>query len=213
MHSFFGEALAPGMSRIVTLAESGLETAVDLAAAALAVPGAVILTPTETVYGLVCRAGDAAAVRRIYELKDRDSSKPLGWFVADWRSLAGFGVRLEGLPAELAAKYCPGPITIIAPKQDGGTVGFRVPDHPFMLELLRRVGCPLAQTSANLSGHPNALTVGQALAELSGDLPLAVDGGPIAAEALASTVVDATSAVPRILRQGALRVIWQPRLI
>ena len=195
------------MSPLVILADSGVETAVEAALAALAVPGAVILVPTETVYGLVCRADDAAAIRRIYDLKDRDSSKPLGWFVADWRSLSGFGVRLEGLPAELAGKYCPGPITIIAPKQDGGTVGFRIPDHPFVLELLRRVGCPLAQTSANHSGHPNALTVGQALAELSGDLSLAVDGGPISADALASTVVDATSASPRVLRQGALRII------
>ncbi len=195
------------MSPLVTLAESGVETAVEAALAALAVPGAVILVPTETVYGLVCRADDVAAIRRIYDLKDRDSSKPLGWFVADWRSLSGFGVRLEGLPAELAGKYCPGPITIIAPKEDGGTVGFRIPDHPFVLELLRRIGCPLAQTSANHSGHPNALTVAQALAELSGDLSLAVDGGPISADALASTVVDATSASPRVLRQGALRII------
>jgi len=195
------------MSPLVTLAESGVETAVEAALAALAVPGAGILVPTETVYGLVCRADDAAAIRRIYDLKDRDSSKPLGWFVADWRSLSGFGVRLEGLPAELAGKYCPGPITIIAPKEDGCTVGFRIPDHPFVLELLRRIGCPLAQTSANHSGHPNALTVAQALAELSGDLSLAVDGGPISADALASTVVDATSASPRVLRQGALRII------
>ena len=85
-------------------------------------------------------------------------------------------------------------------------MGFRVPDHPFVLELLRRVGCPLAQTSANHSGHPNALTVGRALAELSGDLSLAVDGGAISADALASTVVDATGSSPRILRQGALRL-------
>ena len=194
------------MKRILSLSESGLDAAVEAALSALAVPGAVILVPTETVYGLVCRAADAAAVRRIYELKDRDFSKPLGWFVADWRTLADSGVRLEGLPAELAAKYCPGPITIIAPKTDGGTIGFRVPDHPFILELLRRIGRPLAQTSANHSGHPNALTVEQALAELSGELPLAIDGGPIPPDALASTVVDATSSAPRVLRQGALRI-------
>lgn len=198
------------MSPVVALAESGVGAAVEAALAALAVPGAVILVPTETVYGLVCRADDAAAIRRVYELKDRDSSKPLGWFVADWKTLSGFGVRLEGLPAELAGKYCPGPITVIAPKQDGGTVGFRVPDHPFVLELLRRVGCPLAQTSANHSGRPNALTVAEALGQLSGDLPLAVDGGAIPADALASTVVDATSASPRILRQGALRIRAYP---
>ena len=194
------------MTPVLDLAGEGIDAAVEAACGALAEPGAVVLVPTETVYGLVCRADDAAARRRIYELKDRDATKPLGWFVAEWRRLAGCDVLLDGLPAELASKYCPGPITIIAPVRGGGTVGFRVPDHPFMLALLRRIGCPLAQTSANHSGHPNALTVRAALAELSGDLPLAVDGGAIAADALASTVVDATGTVPKVLRQGALRI-------
>ena len=194
------------MTPVLDLAAAGLEAAVDAACEALSRPGAVVLVPTETVYGLVCRADDAAARQRIYDLKDRDATKPLGWFVAEWRRLADCGVLLEGLPAELAVKHCPGPITIIAPLRNGGTVGFRVPDHPFMLALLRRMNCPLAQTSANHSGHPNALTVQAALAELSGELPLAVDSGPIAPDALASTVVDATGAAPKVLRQGALRI-------
>lgn len=194
------------MTRVLKLAESGVDAAADAVLEALAGPGAVVLLPTETVYGLVCRADDTAARQRIYDLKDRDASKPLGWFVADWRMLAGYGVRLEGLPEQLAVRHCPGPITIIAPRQDGGTTGFRVPDHPLVLAVLRRIGCPLAQTSANHSGHPNALTVQAALAELSGDAALAVDGGPIAPDALASTVVDATGKEPRVLRRGALRI-------
>ncbi len=192
------------MSRIFKLSDLGIDKAVEAALAALAMPGAVILIPTETVYGLICRADDEAAIRHIYELKDRDFSKPLGWFVADWRTLDAAGIRMSGLPAELATRHCPGPLTIIAPKTDGGTVGFRVPDHPFMQELLRRIGRPLAQTSANHSGHPNALTVEAALAELSGELLLAIDGGAIPPDALASTVVDATGSTPRILRQGSL---------
>ena len=118
-------------------------------------------------------------------------------------------MRLEGLPEQLAVRHCPGPITIIAPRQDGGTTGFRVPDHPLVLAVLRRIGCPLAQTSANHSGHPNALTVQAALAVNRPDPrdpALAVDGGPIAPDALASTVVDATGKEPRVLRRGALRI-------
>ncbi len=127
------------MTRVLKLAESGVDAAADAVLEALAGPGAVVLLPTETVYGLVCRADDAAARQRIYDLKDRDASKPLGWFVADWRMLAGYGVRLEGLPEQLAVRHCPGPITIIAPRQDGGTTGFRVPDHPLVLAVLRRL--------------------------------------------------------------------------
>ena len=192
------------MTRVLKLAESGVDAAADAVLEALAGPGAVVLLPTETVYGLVCRADDAAARQRIYDLKDRDASKPLGWFVADWRMLAGYGVRLEGLPEQLAARHCPGPITIIAPRQDGGTTGFRVPAHPLVLAVLRRIGCPLAQTSANHSGHPNALSVKAALAELSGDVELAVDGGDIPPDAQGSTVVDATGNAVRVLRPGPI---------
>ncbi len=184
-------------------------TVAECAAAAVEMlqhPGAVILVPTETVYGLVCRAEDAEAIQRIYDLKDRDRSKPLAWFIADWRKLETYGVKTAGLPQKLAERFCPGAITIIAPVRSGGTIGFRTPDHPLILELLRRIDLPLASTSANLSGHPNALTVTDALAELSGEVDLAIDGGAIAPDAQASTVVDATGNIPRILRQGALQI-------
>ncbi len=192
--------------RILFSAASDLAAVAEKAVEALRRPGAVVLLPTETVYGLVCRAGDRAAVERIYELKDRDCSKQLAWFIFDWRTLGEYGVRLEGLPEELAGKYCPGPITIVAPKEDGSTVGFRIPDHPLVLEILRRIDCPLASTSANLSGRPNALTVPAALAELTGEVALAIDAGPIPAGAQPSTVVLATGKEPKVLRPGPIRL-------
>ena len=66
------------MTPVLDLAAAGLEAAVDAACEALSRPGAVVLVPTETVYGLVCRADDAAARQRICALKDRDATKPLG---------------------------------------------------------------------------------------------------------------------------------------
>ena len=192
------------MSPVVELASAGIDAVARRAAELLAAPGAVLLLPTETVYGLVCRASDEAAVQRIYELKGRAAAKKLGWFIADWRKLPEHGVVLDGLPEQLAERYCPGAITIIAPLRDGGTVGFRVPDHPLLAEVLKLVGCPLAQTSANRSGEPDARDLAAALSGLTGDVALAVDGGPIAEGALASTVVDATGTELRILRQGAL---------
>ena len=120
-------------------------------------------------------------------------------------TLGGFGVILEGLPEKLAEEYCPGPITIIAPRTDGTTVGFRIPDHPLVLEILRRIDVPLASTSANLSGRPNALTVGEALAELTGEVDLAIDAGAIPADAQPSTVVLATGKEPKVLRPGPIR--------
>ena len=164
-------------------------------------PGAVALVPTETVYGLVARVSDNAAYKKIFELKQRSAAKVLGWFVYDWRELDSMGVQLAGLPEQLAEKYCPGAVTIIAPLEEGGTLGFRSPDHPFLRELLKLTG-PLFQTSANLSGAPDPKDATSALAELSGTPDIAVDGGKLPDGAAGSTVVDATGNELKILRQG-----------
>jgi L-threonylcarbamoyladenylate synthase len=176
-----------------------------LVAEVLNQPGSVALVPTETVYGLVTKVGDELAYRKIFELKQRSEAKVLGWFVADWRSLRQYGVELSGLPEELAEKYCPGPVTIIAPLKEGGTLGFRSPAHPLLQEILKLTG-PLYQTSANLSGEPDPLDAVSALAQLSGEPDIAVDGGKLPEGAQGSTVVDATGKEPRILRQGALEI-------
>ncbi len=175
------------------------------AAAVLARPGSVALVPTETVYGLVARVGDEAAYARIFELKQRSPAKVLGWFVGDWRILGAYGVKLAGLPERLAARYFPGPLTVIAPLEGGGTLGFRSPDHPFLQAVLKLTG-PLYQTSANLSGRPDPRDAASALAELSGVPDIAVDAAPLPPEARSSTIVDAAGPEPRILRQGKLVV-------
>ena len=180
-----------------------LEECARQVAASLNTPGSVALVPTETVYGLVARVGDEAAYRKIFELKQRSAAKVLGWFVPDWKDLARYGVLMSGLPEKVAEKYCPGPVTIIAPLQGGGTLGFRSPDHPFLQALLALTG-PLYQTSANLSGRPDPRDVPSALAELSGTPAVAVDGGSLPAGAMGSTVVDAAGRELRILRQGQL---------
>jgi L-threonylcarbamoyladenylate synthase len=168
-------------------------------------PGAVALVPTETVYGLVARVSDEKAYRKIFELKQRSAAKVLGWFVYDWRELGDRGVELAGLPEKLAEKYCPGPVTIIAPVKGGGTLGFRSPDHPFLRELLKLTG-PLFQTSANLSGQPDPKDASSALEELSGAPDIAVDGGRLPDDAAGSTVVLAAGEELKILRQGKVMV-------
>lgn len=178
--------------------------AVPAALETLRQPGAVLLVPTETVYGLIARADDAAAVEKIYRLKRRDARKPLTLFADGWRNVPG--AVFSEAAKRLAERYCPGAITLIVAGRDGGTVGFRMPDHPFILSLLKRCGCALASTSANLSGAPNVRSVEEALAQLEGGPDLAIDGGELPPGALASTIVDTTVEPPRILRQGALTV-------
>ena len=168
--------------------------------------GTVAVVPTETVYGLVGRVSDSLCREKIYELKHRDPAKHLGWFVSDTFQLEKNGIRLSGYAKLLAEKFMPGPLTLIVKKEDGSTVGFRIPDHPQLLALLREVGEPLFQTSANRSGSPNALSCAEAVEMLCGTADAVADGGEIPSDALASTIVDCTGEFPVIIRQGGLNL-------
>lgn len=168
-------------------------------------PGAVLLVPTETVYGLVCRFDDAEAAAEIYRLKGRDRGKPLTLFIRGINDIAAAGGVPDDRARRLMAKFMPGPITLILPGADGGpAAGVRMPDHPFMLKLLKELPWPLASTSANASGAPDARSCGEALAMLNGSPAAAVDAGPLPEGAAASTIVDLRGAETGIIRHGPI---------
>jgi len=177
---------------------------IDCCIETLNCPGGVLLVPTETVYGLVCRWDDKEAVERIYELKGREKAKPLALFADSVNTLKKFDLYLNQNAEKLAEKLCPGALTIVVPTPAGDTLGFRIPDHPFILELLQKLSYPLASTSANRSGEPNALDVGAALAMLDGEPDVVIDDGAIPAGRQASTVVMVLDDSLKILRQGPI---------
>jgi L-threonylcarbamoyladenylate synthase len=181
-----------------------LSTVVNDCAEQLSQRGSVILVPTETVYGLVCDWRDRTAIDRIYALKQRDHGKPFALFADSLAMLENHGIKLPENARRLAEKFCPGPITIIIPGPDGKTVGFRIPDHPFILALIEQYGHPLASTSANSSGMPNALTVNEAVAMLDGEPDIAIDSGSLSANAAASTVVMVNKDKIKIIRTGPI---------
>jgi len=181
--------------------------------AALAQEGSLLLAPTETVYGLMCSWPDQAARERIYSAKRRDGRKPLQMLAADLAMVeAGGGVVTE-TARRLAAEFCPGPLTVVIDSADGGSLGFRIPGHAFVLAVIRGHGKPLAATSANLSGEPAALGVPEALASLAEPPDLAVDGGALPADSLASTVVDARGGGLKILREGTISLAELERAV
>lgn len=168
-------------------------------------PGSVLLIPTETVYGLVCNWQDDQARERIYTLKARDGKKPLAMFASSPVMAEKYGVKLNDDARKLLENFAPGPITVIAPGDEKyPTIGVRIPDHTFVLELLKRSNMALASTSANASGMPNVLNVADAIAQLDGEVDLVVDGGTLPEDAAASTVVTVCETPCRILRQGPI---------
>ncbi|MCL4258514.1 MAG: L-threonylcarbamoyladenylate synthase, partial [Anaerolineales bacterium] len=112
---------------------------------------------------------------------------------------------------KLAQQFWPGALTLVVPRlpslpralSQTDTVGVRVPNHPLALQLLTASG-PLAATSANRSGQPDALTAQDVLAQLDGRIDLVLDGGSTPG-AVPSTVVDTIASPPRILRPGPIR--------
>lgn len=181
-------------------------------AAALLRAGKLVAFPTETVYGLGADATNADAVLSIYETKGRPRFNPLIVHVADFamaEKLADF----SPLAAELAAKFWPGPLSIVVPLKPGhgladvataglDTVALRMPDHPLALALLRAAGRPLAAPSANPSGKLSPTTAEQVRRGFAGGVPV-LDGGPCQA-GVESTIVAVTGETITQLRAGAL---------
>lgn len=173
------------------------------AARALA-EGFLVAIPTETVYGLACRWGDHDAIARIYAAKSRDARKPLQMLALDIEAAEAAGLSHSETVRAIARRFCPGPLTIVAPSSDGFTIGVRIPAHPFVRALMLRIGSPLAATSANLSGHHAALCANDAITELAIQPDILIDGGALPSESMASTVVEITPSGLRLLRQGSI---------
>ena len=174
--------------------------------------GGFCAVPTETVYGLCVNGLDEAAVASLYELKGRPEVKPLSLMVAGPEAMDRYALDVPAQAYTLAAKFWPGPLTIVLRARDivpgvtragGATVGLRCPDHPMTLSLLRQAGIPLAGPSANPSGSPSPRTAAEVLGYFDGKIDALLDGGEcgIGKE---STILDLSAAPYRVLRQGAL---------
>lgn len=181
----------------------------DIASAALGA-GQVVALPTETVYGLAARAEDKAAVSSIFALKRRPADNPLIVHAAHAEMAFGLAAVVPNFARELAEAFWPGPLSLVVdsavdwPWVQAGhtTLALRVPSPSWLRELIADVG-PLAAPSANRSGRPSPTTAAHVLADLDGEVPLLVDGGPCR-EGLESTVVDCTGPAPRVLRPGPI---------
>ena len=183
-------------------------------AAKLLADGEVVGIPTETVYGLAADAENEDAVKRIFEAKGRPQDNPLIVHIADIGQLEVYVHDVPELAYKLAERFCPGPLTMVLPKNDiipdvtsGGldTVGIRIPCHPAARKLIAESGKALAAPSANLSGSPSPTTALHVMKDMKGRIPAIVDGGscPVGVE---STVISFENGKIRLLRPGFISV-------
>ncbi|MFC0408768.1 L-threonylcarbamoyladenylate synthase [Roseomonas elaeocarpi] len=182
-------------------------------AAALLRAGRLVAFPTETVYGLGADARDGAAVAAVFAAKGRPSFNPL---IAHFHAAeAAFReVVADGRARQLAARFWPGPLTLVLPRHAASridplttagadTVAVRVPSHPLAQRLLRAVDGPVAAPSANRSGAVSPTTAAHVLEGLDGRVDAVIDGGACAV-GVESTVLDLSGPVAVLLRPGGV---------
>jgi len=153
------------MSFLTSVTEFGLFSVAVERAAQLISDGKIIALPTDTVYGLAAAAQNTQAIKQLYEIKGRDQKKPLAICVNSVKSVSCWG-KVDSLPSGLLESLLPGPVTVVLertlslnPALNPGIakVGIRIPDSEFVRHLCKRLGTPLALTSANASNEPSSL--------------------------------------------------------
>lgn len=171
--------------------------------------GALAVFATDTVYGIGTGACCENAVRQIYTLKNRPLSQPLQLLAAS-QTAAAHWAQFPPAAQKLARAYWPGALTLILPPTPSGTpllrgaqgLGLRVPNEPFLQQLLSQMQMPLCSTSANLHGQPVLTDEETVLDTFTGRVDFIFTNGTLSPTP--SSVVDFTSPQPRLLRQGAL---------
>lgn len=181
--------------------------------------GGLVAFPTETVYGLGGNAFDLTAVKRIFMAKDRPAWDPLIVHVSSLAMLESVAANLPAQFDNLFAAFIPGPLTLVLPKKatvpdavtaGRQTVAVRFPGHRIAQRLIAASELPIAAPSANRFGHVSPTTAEHVLADLDGRIEAVLDGGPCGL-GVESTVLDLTTAPPRILRQGGITRECLPR--
>lgn len=176
--------------------------------------GGVLVLPTDSVYGLACVAtAENPAHERIFAIKQRDRAQTLPLFISDASDLDRYGLNIPDWARDLAKRHWPGALTIVVEatpelpaeyvQASTGTVALRVPGSELCRAIVRELGAPLAQTSANTHGAPAATSAAELEPTIIEAADLVLDAGP-APLGESSTIVDATCPEPRVLRQGAI---------
>ena len=183
--------------------------------------GQLVVVPTETVYGIAASGLHPEAVNRLFELKQRDTTKPFAFAIRSADEALDYAPNLSPLGMRIARRSWPGPLTVVADLDHPesvvhqldpavraattslGTVGLRVAANELLDQILRLVAGPIVLTSANLTGEPAATTGQTAVDALSDHVDLILNDGATHFGA-ASTVAHVQGENIQILREGVI---------
>ncbi len=176
--------------------------------------GGAVAAATETFFGLLADARDAAAVDEVVRIKGRGAGHPIALLAPDPEAALSIAEHVPEVARRWAERHWPGPLTLVLRVRDaerwprpllgpGGTLGVRVPGPSVAASVLAAFGGPLTATSANRTGTP-PLRSAEAVRAAFGDEVLVLPGE--APGGAPSTIVDVSGVTPRLLRVGAVPV-------
>jgi len=172
----------------------------------------VIVYPTETVYGLGCRASESNSIERIARIKKARQDAPFLILIRDAGQLRKYARQIPPAAERLAQRFWPGPLTLILPARKdlhprligpSGGVGMRVSSHAWCQALLEQLDEALISTSANFTGSPAPRSLMELDQQLGAQADLVIDGGTLPGEV--STILDLCSDPPLLRRKGAIK--------
>lgn len=173
--------------------------------------GHLVVFPTDTLYGIGADAFNEAAVARLYQAKQRPHEKAIPILLADLSDIGRVAQTIPAMAEMYIQRFWPGPLTLIVPKHaqlpanisDNNGIAVRIPASEISRAVIRAAGGAVATSSANRSGQPPATTAAQAISQLEGWVTAVLDDGP-SPHAIASTIVDCTGLIPKLVRQGPI---------
>lgn len=172
--------------------------------------GGALVLPTETVYGLFADAMNEEAVNQVYHLKKRPREKALNLNVSSLADIIAYSKNQPPYLEKLYQAFLPGPLTLILASNEAvpvwinsglDTVGFRLPSHPVTRAIIQQTG-PLIGPSANLSGRASGKVFAEIIEDFGGQVTGLADDAAILG--MDSTILDISSPVAKILRQGSI---------
>ncbi len=175
--------------------------------------GAIIVFPTETVYGLGAYIYNVDGIKKIFIAKGRPMDNPLIVHISRIDNLYEIAIDIPEIVNSIVESFWPGPLTILLkrnpriPKEVSGgmdTIAIRMPGHPVALKLIDCSG-PIAAPSANISGRPSPTSTHHVLVDMFGRADIILDAGETFF-GIESTIIDIQSTPPRLLRPGAIPV-------
>lgn len=177
--------------------------------------GGIIIFPTDTVYGIGCNVWNEEAIKKVFEIKDRNYNKPMNVLCSGIKDIQSLAEELTEKEKEIIQKYMPGACTLILHNKKKEvsdilragltTVAVRIPDHDIAIELIRKCGFPIVASSANISGTKDGIEIKDILQEFENKVDIIIDGGK-SKIGIPSTIVEIEQDKIKVLRKGSVEI-------